>query len=44
VDFDGNTYDQFEAALKKKSLAAKKRSAVKRTNGRARTARLSKMN
>ena len=37
--FDGSTYDKFEAALKKKSLAAKKQTTVKRTNGRAGTMR-----
>jgi len=42
--FDGSTYDKFEAALKKKSLAAKKQTTVKRTNGRAGTMRLSKVN
>jgi stress-induced morphogen len=36
--FDGS-YDKFEADLKKKSLAAKKQTIGKRTNGRARTMR-----
>ncbi|GEM_PF-2747236 len=37
--FDGSTYDQFDAALKKKPLAAKKKTAAKRANGRAGTIR-----
>jgi len=42
--FDGSSYAKFEAALKKKSFAAKKKPAVKRTNGRARTISMKKMN
>ena len=40
--FDGSTYDKFEAALKKKSLAAKRHATTKRTNGRAATLQLKK--
>jgi len=42
--FDGSSYDEFAALLNKERLAAKKSANGKRTNGRATTMRLSKVN